>query len=1292
MSNNALMHCSRLTNNPLLVRALLQYVLEDIAERSASEGEYSKRKLFREMAGVPLMPMATLNVKTFPRNASEQVAIAPVIMHALLPGLKNSFLHPTLTSSIALFSDAIFLDTLFISPFNASYLERNIASVIPGSWRLVPAIDWSETASAGNTVGGAGRALRPTGPGAEATAAPSPLLLYTLWNTVLSAETSWLEIEKLKDYPLVPVVSRGRRLLLSMALLSVVFSLQSTEEQDAQRVYLKRELGRMTQLASSTQDALPEGTAEAVADEWAWTTQPLSSSSAKARNVVRQAQDNVTARAAVAAARTDDSDDDIGDGVITDLDFPGEPSPTVVLPASPTGPVPMAPANRAGGPAEPAAAAAGDAAPRVAAAPANAPPVMSVLTILQTLGVPFLDAGIFESIPVIINRPDTTSLTSTSGSATDFRGRHILQALHKLDSMHITLPRGGDAADSGSADPVPLLRYDDLSVTDRTTLLVLMSSQLHQNMAPLSQQEQTQIKQLRLFTSKADNSAVAIADCQNGVYWCREESVLETINNRSTTTSNQAAPVVLVHDAALRDLYTLLGVEELTAATAVRKFTVPQLRTMAPLPRLKVMMSLAAQWDIYRGDEPLVKLLKNVPFVPLHAPQASAESASAASAVLMQSTGPVVQSATWETLESCEAMDVSSLRLAKDLFLWTNDELLAALRGSKQSLYFPPAYLRTAAMHVMCQDLSMQADLTEASFSRIAADIEVSLNNAYAGSNSAEAQLDALREAAERGRGLLRYVKANDRISLLLQNKTVAAAIGKIRFVPMRIPVSTEPGGYVTYRDDVGRFDMLLARTHGMLAFTVLPIIDEDIVPPQYFYSSLGITNSPPAEVVLRHVRNLTSQGESLDRWNAPYEIAKTFSAIFQYLQDNWKSLSPNVKTSLSNINLIPVGNMLIKPTRLFFRLAEDLSPFMHEIPRLYGAHEAFLKQIGIKETPSVQDYVRFLGDLASECGECFLNPNELRAVVAILQVIAVQCGESAEAADAHTATSAAADSEGKMTALEVKRVAPSTDISRLCVPDERSVMRPVAQCLLNDNEWFRGNRGVQQQLQQAGLYLLHPSISVQTAALLGMERLTGVVSEELVAAPQDVSEVALRGEQAQLQDRYHAAVVAPTFIAALSTLLLSKQSTEHSDGSATASLRTPSALTALFQSLQFQFVRSLRTRFVLGGELDANMDGGAAGERLSFLHKQSSDGGTLYVNLSLAGPPLTISLAVAVGLCQCVGADLSLSYAIAALLDAQDVPHLQLVLESLHVHHSDRCALDVYVFRFYSFRSLFLF
>jgi hypothetical protein len=41
----------------------------------------------------------------------------------------------------------------------------------------------------------------------------------------------------------------------------------------------------------------------------------------------------------------------------------------------------------------------------------------------------------------------------------------------------------------------------------------------------------------------------------------------------------------------------------------------------------------------------------------------------------------------------------------------------------------------------------------------------------------------------------------------------------------------------------------------GALGFTVMPLLEEDISPPLIFFSSLGVTSSPPIEIVLRYVK-----------------------------------------------------------------------------------------------------------------------------------------------------------------------------------------------------------------------------------------------------------------------------------------------------------------------------------------------------------------------------------------------------------------------------------------------------
>jgi hypothetical protein len=76
------------------------------------------------------------------------------------------------------------------------------------------------------------------------------------------------------------------------------------------------------------------------------------------------------------------------------------------------------------------------------------------------------------------------------------------------------------------------------------------------------------------------------------------------------------------------------------------------------------------------------------------------------------------------------------------------------------------------------------------------------------------------------------------------------------------------------------------------------------------------------------------------------YPLKETFGEIFSFLYDNWKSITAPVKDALRITSTVPVGHILVKPARLFFRLSEDLSPFMHEIPRFFGTHEQLLKKV----------------------------------------------------------------------------------------------------------------------------------------------------------------------------------------------------------------------------------------------------------------------------------------------------------------------------------------------------------
>ena len=136
-------------------------------------------------------------------------------------------------------------------------------------------------------------------------------------------------------------------------------------------------------------------------------------------------------------------------------------------------------------------------------------------------------------------------------------------------------------------------------------------------------------------------------------------------------------------------------------------------------------------------------------------------------------------------------------------------------------------------------------------------------------------------------------------------------------------------------------FEKTMSHSTRSLAFTVLPVVEDDIVPDQIYASALGILYSPPIEIILLHLRNLTIHGDTLDRWNNnKYSIQDTFSAIYVYPEDHWE-LQPSIKSD-EKMNIIPVHQLLVKPSRVFLISSEDLSPFMFELPRVFDAWGVF--------------------------------------------------------------------------------------------------------------------------------------------------------------------------------------------------------------------------------------------------------------------------------------------------------------------------------------------------------------
>jgi hypothetical protein len=147
----------------------------------------------------------------------------------------------------------------------------------------------------------------------------------------------------------------------------------------------------------------------------------------------------------------------------------------------------------------------------------------------------------------------------------------------------------------------------------------------------------------------------------------------------------------------------------------------------------------------------------------------------------------------------------------------------------------------------------------------------------------------------------------------------------------------------------------------------------------------------------------------------------------------------------------------------------------MHEIPRYFGQHEQFLKKLGVREKPSSEDYCRFLSELAAECKDIGLNPNELRAIIAIIEAINAE--------------------------VEVEGLPSGSQQRNLYIPDEDSILRESSGCLFNNDGWLRGRLGAGNFGKE--IHIAHPYLQRSVTQNLDIPLLSDVLRESL---PRDLT------------------------------------------------------------------------------------------------------------------------------------------------------------------------------------------
>ena len=303
------------------------------------------------------------------------------------------------------------------------------------------------------------------------------------------------------------------------------------------------------------------------------------------------------------------------------------------------------------------------------------------------------------------------------------------------------------------------------------------------------------------------------------------------------------------------------------------------------------------------------------------------------------------------------------------------------------------------------------------------------------------------------------------------------ASIADIRFLPVP-PVGMpdesladdEPAdGALHHSQRTASYSEVAVPRDWALVWSARPICPADLLPPQIFWSKLKITTPPMVEHVLDHLSAMTS--DVLERWAFPQSRQAAFARIFEFLTDRLDQLPLQ---RLQATACVPVANTMVKPSRLFFHLSDELAPFLFEVPRCFGAHDKLFRAIGVREaTDDAQALKALLAELAEEFDGQALNASEMRTAIRILQRLSDSVKEDAEA-----------------------------QLGDVALPTSISTLEPARALFFNDAPW------ILPRIDSSAMRATHVLLPLHLASRFGVPKLSETVVETIDPEfePADVS------------------------------------------------------------------------------------------------------------------------------------------------------------------------------------------
>ncbi|XP_019420625.1 PREDICTED: sacsin isoform X1 [Lupinus angustifolius] len=220
--------------------------------------------------------------------------------------------------------------------------------------------------------------------------------------------------------------------------------------------------------------------------------------------------------------------------------------------------------------------------------------------------------------------------------------------------------------------------------------------------------------------------------------------------------------------------------------------------------------------------------------------------------------------------------------------------------------------------------------------------------------------------------------------------------LGKVAFVPAELGFPS-----VGSKKVLASYSEAILSKDWPLAWSCAPILSKQhIIPPEYSWPALHLRSPPAFSTVLKHLQVIGKNGgeDTLAHWPiaSGMNIEECTCEILKYLGKIWDSLSSSDVAELRGVAFLPAANgtRLVTADALFARLMINLSPFAFELPAVYLPFVKILKDLGLQDTLTLSSAKDLLLNLQKACGYQHLNPNELRAVMEILNFICDQIVE----------------------------------------------------------------------------------------------------------------------------------------------------------------------------------------------------------------------------------------------------------------------------------------------------------